>query len=366
MKIIQRGTNTPAIAPLSAESMNRILDKMEVIAQVVESERLPNTAKALSALIAQARLAAQPVPECAMCNDSGIVGFPPDQYEDCPDCVKARAALAEPVAAQADTTEPPAGYLMPDGVKNQIETLEWKVRNLERALEMRKLHEKADVWYWQGDGADRLDTMSMGMIVVIRADQLRDLLATSAGEADTTASVSGESVSKAELWDAIHQYVSDYGDQFRMPPTTGAGKRCNASRDELAVAIDRLYTAPVATAAPADPLREAVKTITQFVNDGEWADLLHTDPDVVALWDAVDRLLAKNGAAPVSQAVEQPADDAEDAARYRAWRGAMVTEDEDFYIEVMARLPASKEPPKPEAVDAAIDAAMSAAKQEGA
>lgn len=30
--------------------------------------------------------------ECLMCNGSGIVGFPPDQYEECPDCIAAREA----------------------------------------------------------------------------------------------------------------------------------------------------------------------------------------------------------------------------------------------------------------------------------
>lgn len=39
-------------------------------------------------------------PECGMCNDSGIVGFPPDQHEDCPDCRNARAPAPE--AAHAD------------------------------------------------------------------------------------------------------------------------------------------------------------------------------------------------------------------------------------------------------------------------
>lgn len=69
----------------------------------------------------------------------------------------------------------------------------------------------------------------------------------------TTASTS-ELVSKAELWDAIHQYVSDYGDQFREPPPAGVGKRCNASRNELAETIDRLYlaAAPSREAAPSD------------------------------------------------------------------------------------------------------------------
>lgn len=49
-------TTTPAVAPLSA-GMDSILDKMEMIAQVVKGDRLPNTAKALSGLIAQARAA---------------------------------------------------------------------------------------------------------------------------------------------------------------------------------------------------------------------------------------------------------------------------------------------------------------------
>jgi hypothetical protein len=39
---------------------------------------------------------------CGMCNDSGIVGFPPDQYEECPDCIKARAATT---ASASDSEE---------------------------------------------------------------------------------------------------------------------------------------------------------------------------------------------------------------------------------------------------------------------
>lgn len=98
------------------------------------------------------------------------------------------AALFPQPTTQAESISPAAadaGYQMPEGVKNQIETLEWKLRNHERALETRRLHDKADVWYWQGDGADKLDTMSMGMVVVIRADQLRDLIADRAAATST-------------------------------------------------------------------------------------------------------------------------------------------------------------------------------------
>lgn len=49
------------------------------------------------ALTAQQATASRGEPEtCLMCNDSGIVGFPPDQYEECPDCIKARASHGAP------------------------------------------------------------------------------------------------------------------------------------------------------------------------------------------------------------------------------------------------------------------------------
>jgi hypothetical protein len=38
-------------------------------------------------------------------------------------------------------------------------------------------HKDGEVWYWQGDGGDHLESMSHGMLVVIRADQLRELSA---------------------------------------------------------------------------------------------------------------------------------------------------------------------------------------------
>lgn len=38
-------------------------------------------------------------------------------------------------------------------------------------------HQQGDVWYWQGDGEDHLESMINGLVVVIRADQLRELAA---------------------------------------------------------------------------------------------------------------------------------------------------------------------------------------------
>jgi hypothetical protein len=93
------------------------------------------------------------------------------------------------------------------------------------------------------------------------------------GPAATTASAS-EPVSKAELWDAIHQYVSDYGDQFRVPPTTGAGKRCNASRDDLAEVIDRMFRAPAPSQERDGPRLSVEECIAQFGMYAESCDAL--------------------------------------------------------------------------------------------
>ena len=42
-------------------------------------------------------------------------------------------------------------------------------------------YQRGDAWYWQGDGGDNLESMSNGMLVVIRADQLRALAARKQG-----------------------------------------------------------------------------------------------------------------------------------------------------------------------------------------
>ena len=48
-----------------------------------------------------------------MCKDSGIVGFPPDQYEDCPDC--RRACESAPASAQPDRGAVPMYQAQFDG-----------------------------------------------------------------------------------------------------------------------------------------------------------------------------------------------------------------------------------------------------------
>ena len=114
--------------------------------------------------------------------------------------------------------------------------------------------------------------------------------------------------------------------------------------------------APSVTVQDDRVLREAVRAIVQLVQNGEWADLLHTDADVVALWDVVDGLL-RRAAHPVQ-------DGEKDAQRYRSWRDHMLAGDPKFVDAIQAALPAdvgdSSEPTAAE-WDAAIDAAMVAA-----
>jgi len=300
-----RTTNTTnTIAPLSAAELDKISHSVMSVVLSRVGMRLylnadpielnPSDLREIVKLtlaaveydpIAQARLAAQPVEAnsqdfaawLAREMPAGTVIGDPAWWA--PKIL--RAALAAPVAAQADTTERNLLRIPTEAMLNAAR--EWSVKKYGIGI-----GNDAAVGCWQA---------------------MYD--ATSVGEADTTAPAA-QAVDAARLLNRA-AFVSDI--------------------------VYQMYEAEVSD--------------------------LHS---ALAHWRAEhvsSRAAPVAAAAPVSQAVEQPADDAEDAARYRAWRGAMVTEDEDFYIEVMARLPASKEPPKPEAVDAAIDAAMSATKQEG-
>lgn len=64
----------------------------------------------------------------------------------------------------------------------EIDRLRGDCAQLRRDLELRDRAKLGDVWHWQGDGSDNLQSMSGGMVVCIRADELRELVAGS-GEA---------------------------------------------------------------------------------------------------------------------------------------------------------------------------------------
>jgi len=50
---------------------------------------------------------------------------------------------------------------------------------LRQRIDLQSLHQKNDVWYWQGDGTDHPESISNSMAIVIRGDQLRAILAAS-------------------------------------------------------------------------------------------------------------------------------------------------------------------------------------------
>lgn len=89
-----------------------------------------------------------------------------------------RAAIAdlsqpEPVnAAQVtgERAEPNEGWI--DHAKH----LQSRLDCLNRELDLRKLHQDKNCWYWQGDGTDHPESISNSMCIVIRGDQLRELL----------------------------------------------------------------------------------------------------------------------------------------------------------------------------------------------
>ena len=86
---------------------------------------------------------------------------------------QARAALlAEDKGGEA---EGPAGS---GGWKFHAEQMERERDHWRARAQTMYEHQRGEVWYWQGDGEDHLKSMVNALPVVIRAEQLRDLLAT--------------------------------------------------------------------------------------------------------------------------------------------------------------------------------------------
>lgn len=112
-----------------------------------------------------------------------------------------------------------------------------------------------DVWYWQGDGRDHLESMVHQLPVVIRAEQLRDLLA-----------ASPSSAAAISRWQPICEAPKDgtevwafNGEQGRMRWIEGDGYALWAWADTLLSDTDPMPTQPThfmpLPADPASPLR---------------------------------------------------------------------------------------------------------------
>lgn len=251
-------TSTPAIAPLSTAELDKLKIKAERGEYITRFDQL--------GIIAQARLAAQPVGTQRelppmLSNVAHVTRRIRRCESDTPAQLVlehfargyARAALAAPVAAQADTTEPAAGVTATNAGK-----VAWKIRGKynwkgqpERLVYLGR--------NWSGNGYwhqfEKVDAPGIIWCEVLDGDLSNfeeTKTATSAGEADTTASVSGE-----------------------------------ARVDEIVTALYRRFKGWSKRGFGPD--------------DVTWCEV---KADVLALIAA---------AAPVSQAVEQPADDAEDA-----------------------------------------------------
>jgi hypothetical protein len=64
-----------------------------------------------------------------------------------------------------------------DGWHEEATSLAKQLRIAQVDLDMRREHQAKDVWYWQGDGEDHVESMSNRMLVVIYASDLRAALA---------------------------------------------------------------------------------------------------------------------------------------------------------------------------------------------
>ena len=60
--------------------------------------------------------------------------------------------------------------------EEMLAALKDHIKELEKIVQRARDLQEQDTWHWLGDGSDDLDSMSEGMIVKIRASDLRQML----------------------------------------------------------------------------------------------------------------------------------------------------------------------------------------------
>jgi hypothetical protein len=97
-KPVQAGEAVDNLTPQSLDLLRKGLRDWETPENRYAAQRVLDAIEARASLAPVSAQQGAAV-ECGKCNDTGIVGFPPDQYEACPDCndpaAKAPAALAD-------------------------------------------------------------------------------------------------------------------------------------------------------------------------------------------------------------------------------------------------------------------------------
>lgn len=63
-----------------------------------------------------------------------------------------------------------------NGLAEEVKNLRQDVGSMRAELDLRRLHQDDDTWIWQGDGTDYPDSFGNSMCIVIRGEQLRDIV----------------------------------------------------------------------------------------------------------------------------------------------------------------------------------------------
>lgn len=107
-----------------------------------------------------------------------------------------------------------------DGWKWQSELHKSQRDDAREQLNTMLLHQRNDVWCWMGDGTDGLDSMSNGMVVVIRANVLRNLIKQPAKPVDereaSVDDVDAWNPLFVEWWDKHGQFVRAGGGDYEI------------------------------------------------------------------------------------------------------------------------------------------------------
>lgn len=69
-----------------------------------------------------------------------------------------------------------------DGWEQEAELHRNSVKKLQADNDLLRKHQNGDVWYYQGDGGDNIESMGHNMVVVIHAGDLRELIKNGEGK----------------------------------------------------------------------------------------------------------------------------------------------------------------------------------------
>ena len=325
---------------IAADDVNRLVRELDVC---LNGEAGAAVQASLCDVVAQVRhetakrgqpLLAAPTPTPqADSQPAPVRDYPPLPKPDCPNIwggaysknqMRAYVDVDRATRAPADSGAAPAD----DALRAQVELLtrdcgrqaskiaelvadlkfqEEKHREDRARLQTLYEHQRGECWYWQGDGQDHLESLCNTLPVVIRADQLRALVATPPAQAADSVAAPAAGAVAGPGW----KWVPANPTQEMLHAGWHHGSEAGGIQD-----LDLAYCAMLA-AAPTPPAQAA----DSVLKDRQIAALVNDLRDIAVEFHGTQQLRERIARAVVPALKARAADSVlEDAARWQELR----------------------------------------------